>query len=372
MKKKLVLATWMGKQGNYGTCLQSFALHKKLENMGYDVKIISVYPHRNKYVAIIKNILSLIGVLYIINIIRKHPKTIKESKLLEFQKSNYNQVEILTKQQMHRLVLLTDCFVAGSDQIWNTYFKFSPQYFLEFAENAKRIAYASSMGTSSVKEEYKDKVQSLLKKFSHIGVREYEVIDYLKTLTGRQDICQVLDPTFLLDKGDWQQICKKAKYELDLPTDYLFCYFIGNNPNYKEQLLDVIKKLKIDNIIIIPSRENPDFTIENAIIYDNAGPMEFVDLLQRAKFVCTDSFHATALSINFSVPFVEFLRFKDGDLKSQNSRIFDVLNHYNLRNRLYALNEKDWEFPINYENAHRILEQDRKKSIDYLSNAIEY
>lgn len=371
MKKKLVLATWMGKQGNYGTCLQSFALHKKLENMGYDVKIISVYPHRNKYVAIIKNILSLIGVLYIINIIRKHPKTIKESKLLEFQKSNYNQVEILTKQQMHRLVLLTDCFVAGSDQIWNTYFKFSPQYFLEFAENAKRIAYASSIGTNSVKEEYRESVRQNLMKFSHIGVREFEAVKVLSELTGRKDIRQVLDPTFLLTPHDWTSMAKDAVYEEELPNDYIFCYLLGNNQCYKEQLYDVKCKTGISNILIVPSAENKFFSFDGAVIYKNASPVEFIDLLQRASYVCTDSFHATALSINNSIPFVEFIRFKDSEVVSQNSRIYDLLNHYELKGRIYSSKTDVWTKKINYKKVQEKLDKDRQDSLNYLVNAIE-
>ena len=36
MKKKIAIVTWLG-WGNFGTSLQSYALHHKLEMMGYDV-----------------------------------------------------------------------------------------------------------------------------------------------------------------------------------------------------------------------------------------------------------------------------------------------------------------------------------------------
>ena len=248
---------------------------------------------------------------------------------------------------------------------------FNPFFFLSFAGNTKRIAYASSIGTNSIKKEYEDKVKQLLLRFCHIAVREDEAVKVLSGLTGRHDIIQVLDPTFLLSPKEWNEMSCKAKYELRLPSDYLFCYLIGDNPWYKEQLSVVKKLLGIDNIIVIPAEENKDFTFSEAIIYQHASPIEFVDLLQKAKYVCTDSFHATALCINHSVPFVEFMRFKDNDKKSQNSRIYDILAHFGLMARIYYADSLEWTKPINYAKVQEILTVDRQKSMDYLINAIE-
>ena len=50
----------------------------------------------------------------------------------------------------------------------------------------------------------------------------------------------------------------------------------------------------------------------------------------------------TALSINFGKPFVEFMRFKDSDAASQNSRIYDVLSHFGLTGQLYANGADSW------------------------------
>lgn len=369
-KKNVVLVTWKG-SGNFGTCLQSYALHRKLEDMGYFVQILSPIPQEYTLKLHIKWILKILGLGKLKKILFQKKNNTQKIKLDKFQKECYNDISLYTQKQEIDLLNRTDCFITGSDQIWNTYYRFSPFYFLDFVRGKKCIAYASSIGTSGVKEEYKDEVRFLLSKFSHIGVRENEAVHVLSELTGRDDIIQVLDPTFLLNPNDWHKMVKTAKYEMNLPKDYLFCYLIGNNPWYHADLMNVRERLGIKNIVIIPSAENPGFTSDEAITYRNACPVEFVDLIKHAKCVCTDSFHATALSINFSIPFVEFIRFNDNDIQSQNSRLYDLLNHYGLMNRIYNKDCNIWEAPINYNKIQQILDKDRDVSLSYLTNAIE-
>ena len=357
--------------GNFGTSLQSYALHKKLESLGYHVSFLHRLPTHYGYKEYLKYLLKILHLDGFAKRVIRPNRSLQQIKREQFDVSNFNEVNIYTKYQEKKLVEKTNCFVTGSDQIWNTYHHFNPVFFLSFVNSKKRVAYASSIGTTSIKDEYKEEVKKQLLKFHHIGVREYEAVGVLSALTGRNDIQQVLDPTFLLEPNDWGRLAKDAMYEEDLPQDYLLCYLIGNNTWYKEQLEDVKEKLGMKDIIILPSIENPDFACEGATIYRNASPIEFVDLLQRAKFVCTDSFHATALSINHSVPFVEFVRYRDEDRNSQNSRIYDVLNHFGLSNRIYREESSEWAKSIDYNPVQEILDHDREKSLSYLVHAIE-
>lgn len=369
-KSNIVLVTMKG-GGNFGTSLQSYALHKKLESLGYHVSFLHRLPTHYGYKEYLKYLLKILHLDGFAKRVIRPNRSLQQIKREQFDVSNFNEVNIYTKYQEKKLVEKTNCFVTGSDQIWNTYHHFNPVFFLSFVNSKKRVAYASSIGTTSIKDEYKEEVKKQLLKFHHIGVREYEAVGVLSALTGRNDIQQVLDPTFLLEPNDWGRLAKDAMYEEDLPQDYLLCYLIGNNTWYKEQLEDVKEKLGMKDIIILPSIENPDFACEGATIYRNASPIEFVDLLQRAKFVCTDSFHATALSINHSVPFVEFVRYRDEDRNSQNSRIYDVLNHFGLSNRIYREESSEWAKSIDYNPVQEILDHDREKSLSYLVHAIE-
>jgi len=364
--KNITLITWLG-EGNFGTCLQSYALNTELAKLGYKVSFLQSIPSR----------LGLYGwarwgkntVVELINHYKY--KDLQTKKRNNFQRKNFNILTINITYQLKQLIANTDCFITGSDQIWNTYVAFNPRMFLDFANDKKRVAYASSIGTNDVKEEYRESVKELLLKFNHIGVREKTAVAELSKLTGRNDIVQVLDPTFLLTPTDWNKMSKDAVFETEMPKNYILCYFIGNNTHYINQLSKVRNAFGNKNIVIIPADENRDFTFDGAFVYKNASPIEFVNLLQNADCVCTDSFHATALSINHSVPFVEFMRFKDDDSKSQNSRIYDLLEHYGLMDRIYDENNMSWTNDINYDRVQEILSADRKFSIDYLVNAIE-
>lgn len=373
MKKKVVLVTW-GSSANFGTCLQCYALYVKLKNLEYDVSLLT-HKSRYTFMSWTKGLLSDLGFFSKLKKIKKmfyHPsKPVQVQKRERFQDDVYKIIPIWSKKNERELIEKTDCFVTGSDQIWNTYYQYDPFFFLDFVGNAKRVAYASSIGTNSINDKYKEDVRKHLLKFNHIGVRENEAVRIISELTGRDDVKQVLDPTFLLPPVEWREMSKKAEFEIKLPKEYMLCYLIGINDWYVKQLQDVRDKFNIKDIIIIPAAENPNFFVEGTCIYQHASPVEFIYLLQHAQLVCTDSFHATALSINHSVPFVEFLRFKDDDKKSQNSRIYDVLNHYGLMNRIYNAESLEWTLPINFQKVQDILIQDRKKSLDYLINAIE-
>ena len=370
--KHIALITWLG-SGNYGTCLQSFALNAQLKKLGYDVSFVEITPF--KFKSQIRLVLEF-GITMLKTIVTKicNPKPavdLQTSKRIKFQQKYFKILSINTKAQLKQLIGNTDCFISGSDQIWNTYVAFNPRFFLDFAENKKRVSYASSIGTNDVKAEYREAVKHLLMKYSHIGVREKTAEKELSKLTGRNNIKQVLDPTFLLTPEDWQEMSMSAEFETEIPQNYILCYLIGNNTHYINQLATIQNAFDNKNIIIIPAEENRNFSFKGAFVYKDASPIEFVKLLQNADLVCTDSFHATALSINHSVPFVEFMRFNSDYKQSQNSRIYDLLNHYGLMDRIYNENNWSWTDKINYNDVQVILSADRKYSLDYLVNAIE-
>ena len=299
------------------------------------------------------------------------PKDAHYRKRMRWERLAYPVVAPLTRGEEARLVRRTDCFITGSDQIWNTYHHFIPMQFLHFAKDKKRIAYASSIGTNDIKVEYREQVVDWWKKFSHIGVREQKAVEIIQEMTGRTDVRQVLDPTLLMSADDWRRFAADARYEVTLPNKYIFCYLVGANAHYAEQLRDVQQKVGVKNIVIVPACENPDFSIEGATVYRMATAVEFVDLLSRAEFVCTDSFHATAFCLNLQKPFVEFMRFKDDDVRSQNSRIHDILGRYGLENRIYGGGRLDWTKPIDFDKAARKLEDDRQMSLKFLIDSIE-
>ncbi len=369
-RKTVSIVTWLG-NGNFGTSLQSYALHEKLALMGYDVNYLRPFEKKFGLKDYVKYIFDILGLSRIGHKFKKKSKPLKFQKVNDFHHAKYNLKKIRTPWQYRKLLEETDAFLTGSDQIWNTYHRYHPFMFLDFAGDVKRIAYASSIGTSHVPDQYRAKIRHHLSLFKKIGVRERTALSILSEITGRNDIVQVVDPTFLLSPEDWIALGKEAVLEFIVPDRYILCYLIGENSWYEKQLEDVKTKTGIDNIIIIPAVENLNINVNGTFVYRDAGPVEFVELIRRATLICTDSFHATALSINLSKDFVEFLRFRDIEKESQNSRIYDLLDHYHLRSRLYSAESDEWNVRIEYPSVQAILEEDRKFSLNFLMDAID-
>lgn len=374
MNKIIGLVIWLG-NGNYGTSLQAYALYKFLTDKGYTCKVISRFDYRTfklkSYVRLLFRVLGIQSLRERLKI-RRSTSIRKQIKLRKFNKEVYSTQHIDSPWQYKKMLKQIDVFCVGSDQVWNAYYNFSPFNFLDFAGNKKRISYASSVGTTDLPGQYKDEIKNLLLKFNHISLREETGRQAVEKLTGRNDVKKVLDPTFLLKATQWQNLSRKANIDFEVPQKYMFVYLIGDRDNYPKQVEVLKQKLGIEKLIVVPSAENPNLKITDAITYRDAAIAEFIYLLQNATWICTDSFHATALSINMQKNFTEFLRFEDKDKASQNNRIYDVLNTFGLQDRLYNEEIDKWANPINYEKSSEILENLRKDSADWLANAIEY
>ena len=371
--KKIGLVTWTG-MGNFGTILQAYALYSFLKSCGYDCSIINEFDPDNFGIkSYLKSIANSFGVLNLLERRRvlKWQDSKKYLKVLDFRNKAYKFKKIYSSAQYKRMLDDIDVFCSGSDQIWNAYYNFNPFNFLNFAGENKRISYASSIGTKDFPKDHEQEIKNMLLDFSHISLREETGRIAVENLTGRKDTRVVLDPTFLLTKDDWSGFGRKGNIEINVPERFIFVYLIGNNKEYENQLKDLSRRIGIENMIMVPATENPNLKIDGAIEYRFASPYDFVSLIEQSSWVCTDSFHATALSINLNKNFTEFLRFKDNDKGSQNSRLYDVLQTYNLQDRLYDKEKDAWAREINFTHPTEILKELRKDSTKWLINAIE-
>ncbi len=364
--KKIGVVTWFISH-NYGTNLQAYALTQTLRQLNYDVRMI--LPEENSEKSFKQNIFSIISKLGLKDlIIRLNLKGIQRAKLDKFIRKNFSSVTIKPKKYPEILENFP-VFITGSDQIWNPNYV-SPFLLLDFAGNNKRIAYASSIGVSSLPENKKDLYKKCLSKFKHISLREKSGCEIVKALLPSKDVKQMIDPTFLLTKSAWASFANEAIIEFNLPDKYMLVYLIGNNDFYYEYV-NSIASVNNCKIIIIKSIENETFSIPGAIHYKHSGPNEFVKLIMNSQCVCTDSFHACALSLNFSKQFYILKRFKDTDHLSQNARLYDLLDHYGLKDRIIE-SKIIPEKPIDYSQIQLKLSSEREYALQYIVNSIEY
>ena len=378
--KKVGIVTWNG-VSNYGTILQAYALYFRIKSLGntspYLIK--SLFKGKIDFVNIFKRILLELKkkISLAVGFSSKNSmKSIKLKKISEFVNSEliYSPL-ILTKKQLNNLVKGTDYFITGSDQIWNPYYMKGCFYLLDFVDDrTPKIAYASSIGVNEIPKKYHRIFKKYLSRFTYLALREKQGAELVSGITGRNDVRTVVDPTFLLDEYEWASFAKKADvHDIGeiVKTRYVLCYFVGKGSEYWEGVGRLQKQTGIDNVIVVALDNLPNKY--NYHIYKSAGPREFVWLIMNSSLVCTDSFHATAFSINMKKDFVEFIRFKEGDKKSQNSRIYNLLERYGLEKQVYN-NSNDiqsLQLPVNFMKSELILNDDRLDSLHYLKNTLK-
>ena len=96
---------------------------------------------------------------------------------------------------------------------------------------------------------------------------------------------------------------------------------------------------------------------------NNAGPLEFISLINKANIVISSSFHATAFSIILEKEFYVY------PLKGQNnsSRMTDLLNELGISNRFYATDLKE---KLEYNKITMILNEKIADSKNFLKSNI--
>lgn len=351
---------------NFGSMLQTYATQYIIEKLGYKAEIIDFVPEG----------LTLYRALFPKNeqrswfskCIRFLPKLLCNSiqyvilnkfltKYIHLSDIKYSSYEQLLENPPK-----ADIYMSGSDQIWNTQNSNKENdlnaYYLQFAPKDKRkIAYAGSFGRKSFSAEMRHKIQKFLQEYDMVSVRESYGLEILKTV-GIDNGVHVLDPTLLLNRNEWGNFIRPVREK-----KYLFVYNLNRNPVIKKyaQIIANEKQLAIVNF-----SDTFEFIkgAKNRLIN---GPEDFVSYIAHAEYVITDSFHGTAFSINFNKQFVCVRAPK------YNSRLESILNLVGLNERLFK-SEIDLEIAnkaIIYSKINKIIDENRRISIDYLRNALE-
>ena len=348
---KVAVITWF-RDMNYGTILQAFAMQRYLEDeLGCSAAIINYIPVRKDT---IRNRLSIWQRInrkadYICDKVfkKEHDElfTIKKKRFLSaIDDTCCLTLPIKNDMDFTQLQSEFDAFVCGSDQIWNPYWM-DPHFYLDFVKSKKKIAYAPSIGIQTIPDIFYSEVRRLLSGFHAISVREKNGAEQIENIISRK-VSNVCDPVFLLDKSFWLEHLKK--YTTDVKQDYVFYYLLS----YRSEHWRAIKRFAAENglqIIGIPVVGREFYFYGGEKIVD-AGPFEFLKLLSEAKYVFTDSFHATSFSLILEKQFYVFERFDPKGQYSQNSRVNSLLEEYGLTDRLLK---------------HRCTHITEKSDIDY-------
>lgn len=340
---------------NFGNRLQNYAVKYSIEKLGYKCDTLRII--RENDLTIQKEFIkALIG---------KY-KDNRFYKFYKFSKENTSYINIMSTKKVipSSIEKQYDYFITGSDQVWNSGY-LNPankelvlkERLLAFTDSNKRITYAPSFSLDDIPEVDKPLFKKELSKFNKIGVRENKGKEIVNNLI-KKDAEVILDPTLMLTKEEWLNV---SKNKFKNKKDYILqCFIVNSSELAREKIKEISESNNLEIIDVS----------DEASKYYNIGPSEFIELVSKAKIICTDSFHAMVFSIIFEKPFIVFDR-SDKKLKVD-SRFDTLLSSLEIKNKLFKDGKEfnnELIFDSDYSQALKILEKKREKTMEFLKGS---
>ena len=327
---------------NFGSILTSYAIYKSLIKLGYLPKIIAYLPpHMPLSFAFPK---------------KMQKKYFYSTNILRY----YHELEKLNNE--------VDTFIVGSDQVWlynaehycidylADKFRINNMYFLSFVNyNKKLISFAASFGHESYNCDYYNKLLTSydLTRFDHISVREEIGVKICKETFNIDNVEQVIEPVFLLDDEDYNEIISDST----ITDKGKLAYYLLDPTKEKYEAIDyVANKL---GIIPVDVSNNLSNEIE-----------DFLYMLKNADFIISDSFHGACFSSIFKKKFISFINVDRGITRYSIFKKLGLGNRF-IYNPLEVKNREDLYEEINWDIFDKVREEEKKKAISWLKEAIE-
>ena len=370
---------------NYGSMLQAYATQQYIKKLGLDYEIIQ-YNKKHDLAFYINSCLKLFNSNFRKEVFRRiaYEKSLKKNKNFkqklnvrnlkfeEFQKSHFSKLSDVCSSylQLQAKGKELPAYLVGSDQLWLPAGLSTNFYNLNFTdESAVRISYATSFGVSKIPFYQKKRTAAFLQRMQYLSVREQRGVEIVSNIAEKKAEL-VVDPTLLLTANEWASFIPKIE---NCYGDYIFVYFIGNNPEHRQAVIDLRNKT---GLRVVALTHIDEFIASDEGLYDetpfDVGPSEFVNLIRNAKYVCTDSFHGSVFSIIHEKQFVIFDRFSDKSKNSTNARICSLCSILGLTSRRYTEGADIYEMEkeeIDYNEVKQKLNGIRKSSIEFLNCA---
>lgn len=368
---------------NYGSALQAYATIKVVESKGYQITLIKYKKERSiiDWLKIVPGLMMSGGLELVKKKLKMrwqkkvHPEYVAHLQERFHATNNFKEKEFvhLFREYKGYSALCEgskefDAVFVGSDQVWRPYGFYSNYWNLNFADdNVPKFSYSSSYGVSQIPFIQKSGTRKYLERLDMISVREKKAKEIVENLSSKKATV-VADPTMLLSREEWLAFAEKSK--MVLPSEpYIFCYFLGPRRDIREQAMNFAKKKRM-KILCMPHMEEyrkQDLCFGDIVNWE-ANAYDFVNIINHAAYVCTDSFHGTVFSIILHKKFFTFYRAFG---QSTNSRIDSLLSTFNLTERIcYDSIQDEDKTEIDYLRIDAKMIEYRSQSMAFLEKAL--
>lgn len=361
---------------NYGSCLQTYATQRLFERLGCQTEVIDYYRADNlpehavekafhgrrmkRYEGVwekapwLKQLLKIpMGA-----IVRRQRRPFDEFRrdYLKLSPRMYRSAEELVQD-----VPVADVYCTGSDQVWNSVWNrgFETPYYLTFVPDGKRrISFSASIGREQVDDWEKPLMRQALARYDALSMREVSGVSILRDLGVKAEL--VPDPTLMLTKDEWLEV---ATMPQGVDEPYILVYQLNKSEDFVRYVEAVAEA---SGMRVVKISYGIYDVMRSAKTLIAPGVTDFVGLFAHAAYVITDSFHATAYALNFSVPFTAIAPPRFG------TRIRSILSLTGTEDRLlegYG-DIRMYERPIDFRRAQAALDQMRAAGFSFLERAV--
>lgn len=265
----------------------------------------------------------------------------------KYTSENFN--DIVCNEQL-------DGFVCGSDTIFclDEFSGFEDGYFANYdCMKGKSVSYAASFGDTKISEHDYHTLRERIQNFKAVGLREKKLCSCVQEYT-EAPVSRTIDPTLLLEPENYDSITEKRLEQ----EQYLLLYARRYNPEMEAYAERIAKKYGWKIIEISLRATNSE---KGHRMFYEAGVEEYLSLVKYAEYVVTNSFHGLMFSVQFRKEFAVFSR------ESGDSKIFEALDLFGLSNHLLTVGATDKIIVGDYDMVHHRIRKAREESLDFLS-----
>lgn len=361
MKLKVDVITLQAVQ-NYGSVLQALATQKVFEKHNLDVTIINYVRPNVRYENLLKtwskgNPAKALAMIPTINRWK--------SVFRDFCIENLNQTEHIysTTEDFKDFPLDADLYCTGSDQVWNSNWNqgIIPELYLSFIPAGKyKFAFAASFGQSKLSTDEVKITKPLIDQYSNISVRESSAVNILESQYHYNNVTQLVDPTLSVDADFWRKFESKKKVN----GNYILIYNLNRSKAFDDYAKE-LSKISGLKLVRLCTRYDQFYRTGKSILVPTIP--EFISLIDNARYVLTDSFHATAFSMNMNTePICIYPKMFGGRLESFLTLTDSLQRHVIDYHDFDILNR-----PVNFDKVNKILSNERSRVDQYIEMVIK-
>ncbi|MBR4351285.1 MAG: polysaccharide pyruvyl transferase family protein [Bacilli bacterium] len=347
---------------NYGTQLQALATQEKLKGYFGDIEFID-YKRSDTYGKGLRKLYSKGNPVRYMAFLPTYCKWNKVFKGFQKKYLNLSKKEYLSEDDFKDFEDKYDLYFTGSDQVWNSGWNkgILAPYYLSFVKDKPKYAYSASFGTDSIPDNEIKEIKEYLKEYKKITVREDTGLKILNEQLDIKNAERILDPTLVMPKEFWNKYKKQSK----IKEKYILVYNLNNNPDFDNYAKKLEEKTGI-KVYRFCTRYDQVRKFGKSLLIPDV--LDFITLISNAEYVFTDSFHATAFSINMHVHPICIYPEK------YSNRLSDFLKLVCCEEECKVKDYNDFSTVskvIDYDKVDKILENERKKVDKFLSTIKE-